>query len=80
MEITFNNFYEFAEWIHKTEKHREELEQDNYELQKENLALRSELEQIKNATAGNSDEIVIPNKNKPFNTDSIPRMLRKHKE
>ena len=26
MEITFNNFYEFAEWIHKTEKHREELE------------------------------------------------------
>ena len=29
MEITFNNFYEFAEWIHKTEKHREELEQEN---------------------------------------------------
>ena len=73
MEITFNNFYEFAEWIHKTEKHREELEQDNYELQKENLALRSELEQIKNATAGNSDESI-------FNTDSIPRMLRKNKE
>ena len=73
MEITFNNFYEFAEWIHKTEKHREELEQDNYELQKENLSLRSELEQIKNATAGNSDESI-------FNTDSIPRMLRKNKE
>ena len=73
MEITFNNFYEFAEWIHKTEKHREELEQDNYDLQKENLALRSELEQIKNATAGNSDESI-------FNTDSIPRMLRKNKE
>ena len=73
MEITFNNFYEFAEWIHKTEKHREELEQDNYELQKENLALRSELEQIKNATAENSDESI-------FNTDSIPRILRKNKE
>ena len=73
MEITFNNFYEFAEWIHKTEKHREELEQDNYDLQKENLALRSELEQIKNATARNSDESI-------FDTDSIPRMLRKNKE
>ena len=73
MEITFNNFYEFAEWIHKSEKHREELEQDNYDLQKENLALRSELEQLKNATAGNSDESI-------FNTDSIPRMLRKNKE
>ena len=73
VEITFNNFYEFAEWIHKTEKHREELEQDNYELQKENLALRSELEQIKNATAENSDESI-------FNTDSIPRILRKNKE
>ena len=73
MEITFNNFYEFAEWIHKTEKHREELEQDNYDLQKENLALRSELERIKNATAENSDESI-------FNTDSIPRMLRKNKE
>ena len=73
MEVTFNNFYEFAEWIHKTEKHREELEQDNYDLQKENLALRSELEQIKNATAENSDESI-------FNTDSIPRILRKNKE
>ena len=73
VEITFNNFYEFAEWIHKSEKHREELEQDNYELQKENLALRSELEQIKNATAGNSDESI-------FNTDSIPQILRKNKE
>ena len=73
MEVTFNNFYEFAEWIHKTEKHREELEQDNYDLQKENLALRSELEQIKNATAGNSDESI-------FNTDSIPQILRKNKE
>lgn len=79
MEITFNNFYEFAEWIHKTEKHREELEQDNYDLQKENLALRSELEQIKNATATNSDDVLIP-KVKPFNTDSIPRELRKRKE
>ena len=73
MEITFNNFYEFAEWIHKSEKHREELEQDNYELQKENMQLRSELEQIKNATARNSDESI-------FDTDSIPRMLRKNKE
>ena len=79
MEITFNNFYEFAEWIHKTEKHREELEQDNYDLQKENLALRSELEQIKNATARNSDDVVVP-KVKPFNTDSIPQILRKNKE
>ena len=73
MEVTFNNFYEFAEWIHKTEKHREELEQDNYDLQKENLALRSELEQIKNATAENSDDSI-------FDTDSIPRILRKNKE
>ena len=47
MEITFNNFYEFAEWIHKTEKHREELEQENIDLTKEVRQLRSELEQIK---------------------------------
>ena len=73
MEITFNNFYEFAEWIHKTEKHREELEQDNYDLQKENLALRSELEQIKNATAENSDE-------EDIFIASIPQILRKNKE
>ena len=73
MEITFNNFYEFAEWIHKSEKHREELEQDNYDLQKENLALRSELEQIKNATAENSDE-------EDIFIASIPQILRKNKE
>ena len=73
MEITFNNFYEFAKWIHKTEKHREELEQENIDLTKEVRQLRSELEQIKNATARNSDESI-------FNTDSIPRMLRKNKE
>ena len=73
MEITFNNFYEFAEWIHKTEKHREELEQDNYDLQKENLALRSEIKALKNATATNSDESI-------FDTDSIPQILRKNKE
>ena len=73
MEITFNNFYEFAEWIHKTEKHREELEQDNIDLTKEVRQLRSEIKALKNATARNSDETI-------FNTDSIPRMLRKHKE
>ena len=70
MEITFNNFYEFAEWIHKTEKHREELEQDNIDLTKEVRQLRSELEQIKNATAENSDE-------EDIFIASIPRMLRK---
>ena len=70
MEITFNNFYEFAEWIHKTEKHREELEQENIDLTKEVRQLRNEL---KNATAGNSDESI-------FNTDSIPQILRKNKE
>ena len=73
MEITFNNFYEFAEWIHKTEKHREELEQDNIDLTKEVRQLRSELEQIKNATARNSDE-------EDIFIASIPRMLRKNKE
>ena len=73
MEITFNNFYEFAEWIHKTEKHREELEQDNIDLTKEVRQLRSEIKALKNATAGNSDESI-------FDTDSIPRMLRKNKE
>ena len=73
MEITFNNFYEFAEWIHKTEKHREELEQDNIDLTKEVRQLRSEIKALKNATATNSDESI-------FNTESIPRMLRKHKE
>ena len=73
MEITFNNFYEFAEWIHKTEKHREELEQDNIDLTKEVRQLRSEIKALKNATAENSDESI-------FNTDSIPRMLRKNKE
>ena len=73
MEITFNNFYEFAEWIHKTEKHREELEQENIDLTKEVRQLRSEIKALKNATAGNSDESI-------YNTDSIPRMLRKNKE
>ena len=73
MEITFNNFYEFAEWIHKTEKHREELEQDNIDLTKEVRQLRSEIKALKNATARNSDESI-------FNTESIPRMLRKNKE
>ena len=72
MEITFNNFYEFAEWIHKTEKHREELEQENIDLTKEVRQLRSEIKALKNATAGNSDDFV-----KPFNTDSIPRIFRK---
>ena len=70
MEITFNNFYEFAEWIHKTEKHREELEQDNIDLTKEVRQLRNELKKV---TDANSDESI-------FNTDSIPRMLRKNKE
>ena len=70
MEITFNNFYEFAEWIHKTEKHREELEQDNYDLQKENLALRSEIKALKNATAENSDDVNI------FNNYSIPQVFK----
>ena len=70
MEITFNNFYEFAEWIHKTEKHREELEQENIDLTKEVRQLRNELKKV---TARNSDESI-------FDTDSIPRMLRKNKE
>ena len=69
MEITFNNFYEFAEWIHKTEKHREELEQENIDLTKEVWQLRSEIEQTKKATARNSDESI-------FNTDSIPRIFK----
>lgn len=79
MEITFNNFYEFAEWIHKTEKHREELEQENIDLTKEVRQLRSEIKALKNATAENSDDVVVP-KVKPFNTDSIPQILRKNKE
>ena len=70
MEITFNNFYEFAEWIHKTEKHREELEQDNYDLQKENLALRSEIKALKNATAESSDDVNI------FNNYSVPQIFK----
>ena len=70
MEITFNNFYEFAEWIHKTEKHREELEQENIDLTKEVRQLRNELKKV---TAENSDESI-------FNTDSIPQILRKNKE
>ena len=73
MEVTFNNFYEFADWIHKTEKHREELEQENIDLTKEVRQLRSEIRALKNATARNSDESI-------FNTDSIPRILRKNKE
>lgn len=79
VNIKFNNFYELADWINKSEKHREELEQENIDLTKEVWQLRSELEQIKNATATNSDDVVIP-KVKPFNTDSIPRELRKRKE
>ena len=73
INIKFNSFEDLANWIHKTEKHREELEQDNIDLTKEVRQLRSELEQIKNATARNSDESI-------FDTDSIPRMLRKNKE
>lgn len=69
MEITFNNFYEFAEWIHKTEKHREELEQENIDLTKEVWQLRSELEQTKKATATNSD---IEN----ITTDNIPQIFK----
>lgn len=73
MEFQIKNWDEFANWLYKKEKHREELEQDNIDLTKEVRQLRSELEQIKNATARNSDESI-------FNTDSIPRMLRKNKE
>ena len=73
MEFQIKNWDEFANWLYKKEKHREELEQDNIDLTKEVRKLRSELEQIKNATARNSDESI-------FNTDSIPRMLRKNKE
>ena len=73
MEFQIKNWDEFANWLYKKEKHREELEQDNIDLTKEVRQLRSELEQIKNATAANSDESI-------FNTDSIPRMLRKNKE
>ena len=73
MEITFNNFYEFAEWIHKTEKHREELEQDNIDLTKEVRQLRSEIRTLKNATARNSDESI-------FNTESVPHIFRKREQ
>ena len=73
MEFQIKNWDEFANWLYKKEKHREELEQENIDLTKEVRQLRSELEQIKNATARNSDESI-------FNTDSIPRMLRKNKE
>ena len=69
VNIKFNSFEDLANWIHKSEKHREELEQDNYDLQKENLALRSELEQIKNATAGNSDETI-------YNNYSVPQIFK----
>ena len=73
VEITFNNFYEFAEWIHKTEKHREELEQENIDLTKEVRQLRSELKQIKNATATSNDETL-------FNTESVPHIFRKREQ
>ena len=65
MEFQIKNWDEFANWLYKKEKHREELEQENIDLTKEVRQLRSELEQIKNATAGNSDEST-------FDTDSIP--------
>ena len=70
MEITFNNFYEFAEWIHKTEKHREELEQDNIDLTKEVRQLRSEIKALKNATAESSDDVNI------FNNYSVPQIFK----
>ena len=73
VNIKFNNFYELADWINKSEKHREELEQDNIDLTKEVRQLRSEIKALKNATAGNSDESI-------YNTDSIPQILRKNKE
>ena len=73
MEFQIKNWDEFANWLYKKEKHREELEQDNIDLTKEVRKLRSELEQIKNATAENSDDSI-------FDTDSIPRILRKNKE
>ena len=69
MEFQIKNWDEFANWLYKKEKHREELEQDNIDLTKEVRKLRSELEQIKNATAGNSDESI-------FNTDSIPQVFK----
>ena len=70
MEIKFNNFYEFAEWIHKTEKHREELEQDNIDLTKEVRQLRSEIKALKNATAESSDDVNI------FNNYSVPQIFK----
>lgn len=69
MEFQIKNWDEFANWLYKKEKHREELEQDNYELQKENMQLRSELEQTKKATATNSD---IEN----ITTDNIPQIFK----
>lgn len=39
MKFTFDNFDEFAEWNYKKLKHAKELEQDNYDLQKENMRL-----------------------------------------
>ena len=69
VNIKFNSFEELAEWIHKSEKHREELEQDNIDLTKEVRQLRSEIKALKNATARNSDESI-------FNTDSIPQIFK----
>ena len=73
MEFQIKNWDEFANWLYKKEKHREELEQDNIDLTKEVRQLRSEIKALKNATARNSDESI-------FNTDSIPQILRKNKE
>ena len=70
MEVTFNNFYEFADWIHKTEKHREELEQENIDLTKEVRQLRSEIKALKNATAESSDDVNI------FNNYSVPQIFK----
>ena len=43
MEFQIKNWDEFANWLYKKEKHREELEQDNIDLTKEVRQLRSEI-------------------------------------
>ena len=70
INIKFNSFEELADWIHKTEKHREELEQENIDLTKEVRQLRSEIKALKNATAESSDDVNI------FNNYSVPQIFK----
>lgn len=70
MKFTFDNFDEFAEWNYKKLKHAKELEQDNYDLQKENIQLKNDKQELEEKIKSLDVEIINLKINKsPAATD-----------